>query len=464
MSRWALCGLAALAVAGQAAAQPLEVGPGRAHATIGGALAAAADGDTVRVASGVYRERLVVERAVTLLGEGWPVVDGGGAGHVVEATAPIAISGFVLRGSGRTVEAEHAGVMVRGARAEVVGNRIEDVLYGVYLKESPGSRVAANRIEGKPLAPPRRGDGIRLWYSPDSRIEENEVVGTRDVVVYFSDRLLLRGNRIRDGRYGLHTMYSNDGRIEGNRLSANHVGAFLMYSKGLEVADNVFHRAEGASGMGLGLKDADDITVEGNLFLENVTGIHLDNSPRGRDAANRIAANAFVGNAVGVRLLPSVAGNRFEANDLVGNGRPVEVAGGARAGLEARNDWVGNHWDDYAGFDRDGDGTGDTPHLHARLADELMARHPGLEIFAGSPAFALLELIARFFPLLQPEPVAVDPAPRTSTAAIDRWAGTELPGVSAPPSPVERAGAGAGWALVALVAVAALRRAAGRRP
>ncbi|MEE9471829.1 MAG: DUF1565 domain-containing protein [Gemmatimonadota bacterium] len=145
------------------AGQPIRVGPGAKFSTIGDAVAAARAGDTVLVAPGTYSERLVIERPLTLKGEGWPVVDGEGIGHVVEVLAPLRLEGFLIRGSGDNVVEEHAGVMVREAPGtRIVGNRLEDVFFGIYLKGSPGSRVRGNRIEGKPFAPPRRGDGIRL--------------------------------------------------------------------------------------------------------------------------------------------------------------------------------------------------------------------------------------------------------------------------------------------------------------
>ncbi len=399
----------------------LRVGPDAPYATIPAALEAAAAGDTVRVEPGTYPGPVSVDRPVTLLGEGRPVIDAGGRGHAVETTAGIEIRGFVLRNTGKVVDREHAAVMVRGARAVVADNVMEDVFYGVYLKEAPGSIVAGNRIVGKDLPPPRRGDGIRLWYSSGTEVVDNRVRGTRDVVVYFSDSLRVRGNVITDGRYGLHYMYSDHNEFRENVFRRNQVGAFVMYSRDVRLRDNVFAEARGASGMGLGLKDADGIRARGNLFVRNESGVYLDNSPRGRDARNRFRGNLFLYNESAVRLLPSVAGNDFRANSFVENTRPAVVSGGTGGGQAAQNDWTGNHWSGYAGFDRDGDGIGDTPYVHARLADDLMSRHEALELFARSPVMPVLEAVRRFFPFLEPEPVVVDSAPRLAADALVRW-------------------------------------------
>lgn len=366
-----------------------------------------------------------MERALTLLGSGRPVIDGGGRGHVVEATAPLTLRGFVLRASGERVDTEDAGVMVRGARAVVEDNVLEDVFYGIYLKEAPGSIVRGNRIHGKPFPPPRRGDGIRLWRASGTRIVDNRVRGARDVVVYFSDSLRVRGNTIEDGRYGLHYMYSNHNRFEGNRFERNEVGAFIMYSVDIELRDNVFARSSGygagSSGMGLGLKDSDDVRVEGNLFVQDEVGVHLDNSPHSRDAVNELRENLFLYDGVAVRLLPSVRGNRIVANSFVANDVEVEVAGGVAPGQAGQNDWAGNYWSGYAGFDRNGDGIGDTPFVAARLVDDLLGKYPALRLFAMSPAMPAVDALSRFFPLLQPEPVAIDSTPTVRALALERW-------------------------------------------
>ena len=402
------------------ASQDLRVGPGAPFSTITEALVAAGPGDTISVAPGHYRERLVIDRPVVLIGEAWPIIDGGGHGHVIEALAPISISGFVIRSSGDDVDREDSGLMVRAGPSQIVDNQLDDVLYGVYVKQAPGSLVAGNRVVGKPLALARRGDGIRLWYSAGTQVLDNDVRQARDLVVYFSDSLSMRGNRVLDGRYGLHYMYSNHSLVEDNWLAGNQVGAFLMYSTHLQLSGNVFAGARGATGMGLGLKDADRVSVSNNLILRNAVGVHLDNSPRTANMPNEFRDNAFAYNGMAVRLLPAVANNHFVDNAFSANGRPVGVAGGAREQV-AQNQWAQNYWSEYVGFDEDGDGIGDTPFSHVRFSDELLSRHPDLRFFSGSPALSMLDRAMRFFPLLRPIPMVVDSTPRLDASALDPW-------------------------------------------
>lgn len=434
----------------------LEVSGGGDFSSISSALAAAPSGATVVVNAGEYRERLRITAPVTLEGRGWPVIDGGGEGHVIEATADIHISGFVIRGSGIRVDSEDAGIMVRDATATVAGNRLEDVFYGIYLKNAPGSRIRDNHIEGKPLPRPRRGDGIRLWSSSGTVVESNRIAATRDLVVFFSDSLEILDNYVTDGRYGLHYMYSHHNRFLRNRFERNEVGAFIMYSRDIELRDNVFAKASGMGSMGLGLKDADDIVAEGNLFVGNETAIYLDNSPLTRGSINEFSRNLVLNNTVGVRLLPAVKGNVFADNDFIDNRRPVEITRGS-GGSNSRNEWNSNHWSSYAGFDRDGDGLGDTPFVHARIADEWVARHPSLQIFAFSPAVQALDVLGRFFPLLRPEPVAVDSTPRVRPERLARWQASPPVATAAPQrSRLPKAAGAAAWAGLGLMALGGL--------
>ncbi len=160
----ALIGL--LSVPATLGAQELRVGSGERFSSISEAIALAGEGDTIVVTAGTYHERLLLERPVALVGEDWPVLDGDGGGHVIEAHASLYLRGFVIRGSGSSVDQEHAGVMIHDAASHIEGNRLEDVYYGIYLKNASGSVVRGNRIEGKPLPRPEGATGSGSGTAP----------------------------------------------------------------------------------------------------------------------------------------------------------------------------------------------------------------------------------------------------------------------------------------------------------
>src|SRR5215207_6305012 len=109
-------------VAAPAAAATLLVQPTRVLAE---AVAAAAPGDVLRLAAGVHRGPLRIDRPLTLAGEPGAVVEG--AGGVITIVAPdVVVRGLIIRNSGISLEKMDAGVFVEqtAARALVEANRL----------------------------------------------------------------------------------------------------------------------------------------------------------------------------------------------------------------------------------------------------------------------------------------------------------------------------------------------------
>lgn len=427
--------------------QVLVVSPEGPYRSLEVALAEAAPGSTVEVRGGTYPGPVVLDKPVRLVGVGWPVIDGGGKGTVVDIRSPdVRVSGFVIRNSGDSLDEENSGIAVKAPNAVVEDNRLEGTLFGIYLRKAHNTVVRRNVIQSKVLDLPRRGDAIRIWYSNDVVLEENVVRQGRDVVLWYSERLQVRRNVITGGRYGLHFMYCDDSVIEENQLVNNSVGAFLMYSRRLHLRRNFIAYNRGPSGFGVGLKDMDDALLEENLVVDNRVGIFVDNSPREIDSYVTYQRNLLAYNDVGVQLLPSVRRNIYESNSFVENGEQVHVAGGGRL---QENVWRGNFWSDYAGYDADGDGVGDEPYRSQRLFEDLTGRYPLLQFYRYSPVVQAIEFAAKAVPVVRPEPKLEDLEPRMS------------PYVPASvPAPVSTPDwrAGAGMVLLALLGAALVGR------
>lgn len=396
------------------------------------ALVSANSGDTIRVPPGTYAGPIVIDKPITLIGEGMPVIEGNGRGDVITIGAPdVTVRGLVVRNSGDSLDQENAGITGLAPNLTIEGNHLEETLFGVYLKQAPNSVVRGNIIDSKDLPVARRGDGIRLWYSEGGLVEDNTVIGGRDVVIWFSPNGVVRRNTVENGRYGLHFMFSDNQLVEDNILCRNSVGAFLMYGRGLTMRRNLMAENRGPSGYGVGLKDVDDIVAEGNRLVGNRVGLYVDNSPRERDASVRFARNLIAYNELGVSLLPLVKRNTYTQNVFWENGEQVSLSGG---GQLSENEWsdagLGNYWSDYAGFDADGDQVGDVAYTPQSLYEELLARHPELRLFRYSPAVAALDFAAEAFPIFQPEPKITDPHPLTAPPLLPQEVEAFVPPVS----------------------------------
>lgn len=184
-----------------------------------------------------------------------------------------------------------------------------------------------------------------------------------------------------------------------------------MYSRDVLLQGNAVLASHGAASMGFGLKESGNITVRGNLLAHNATGIFLDNSPLNPGDRNLIEGNVFRLSETAVGFLSSQKDNVFRRNSFRDNTTQVRVDGGGDAmGVT----WEENDWDDYAGFDLDGDGYGDIPHELSDLADALEARHSELGFLRGTPALALVSVAGHVAPLFAPKPVLRDSRPRMS--------------------------------------------------
>lgn len=382
---------------------------------LGSAIGDAEPGDTIEVTGGVYNGNLVLDKSLTLIGIDNPIIDANFHGTVLMVNAPgTTVRGFTLRNSGDKLHTEDAGVNVGVADALIENNRIEDVLFGIYVHSGPRATLRGNTITGKDLDIARRGDLIRIWDSDDVLVENNITYNGRDAVLWYSERLTLRGNEFTHGRYGLHFMYCDDAVIQGNRLTHNSVGAYLMYGRRMHLADNLIAFNRGPSGYGIGLKDMDDSIITGNRFLDNRVGAFVDGSPRELTSTGVIEKNLFAYNDIAMEMLPSVRRNQIRDNSFIENEQQVVVAGGGQ--LES-NEWSvggrGNYWSDYAGYDGDADGIGEIEYRAERLLDSLIGRQPELRLFIYSPVINAVDFAARAFPLVRPQPVMTDSFPLT---------------------------------------------------
>jgi nitrous oxidase accessory protein len=385
-----------------AGAAELRVHPGE---SIGAAVARAHAGDTVLVERGRYRENLVVDKPLKLLGIDRPTVSGGLAGDTIRVTSPdVAIEGLIIADSGSDLGAQNAGVAIRPGADRV---RVQDCdfaydLFGLYIEGVKDVQVLGNLITGKRDFPSaQRGNGIQLYNTTGARIERNRISFTRDgIYVDISHHALFRGNRIHDVRYGTHYMNSNFNTWEGNEVFHNRTGLALMETRSQVVRDN---RVWGNSDAGIMLRTIQDSVIERNVVADNQRGFFIYDAE-----FNTLRGNLIVRNEVGAHVSAGSIHNEVDGNDFVGNREQVRYVATRD---EAWGTKSGNYWSNYVGWDRDGDGRGDTPYEANDVVDRLVWRLPLVKLLMNSAAVQTLRLIAQQFPLLR-APSIVDAKPR----------------------------------------------------
>jgi nitrous oxidase accessory protein len=389
-----------------------EVGAGE---SLEAALAEAEAGASLCLAPGDHAGPLRFLRRVTLWGPREAVIHSQGHGTTLSVEADgTALLGFSVDGSGGRFDLSDAALRVRADDVRVEGVSVRNALFGILADRSSRLLLRGNEIVGVPgKALGLRGDGIRLWEVRDSRIEGNRLADSRDIVIWYSPGNHTVGNLVERGRYGTHFMYSHDNVVEGNRYVENVVGIFVMYSHGIAVRRNDVIRSEGAAGVGLGLKDSDDIEVTDNRFLGNRIGAFVDSSPLSEENWNEFRGNLFHLGETAISFHGGTARNRFSDNSFRDQHQQVSVDGGGDAREAA---WIGNYYDDYAGYDLDGDGVGDLPYELRSFTGALVAREPSLRFFRGSLAIWLIERIGQAVPLFPARTLLVDAQPRMHPA------------------------------------------------
>lgn len=372
-------------------------------------LDTALPGTVLRLPAGTYRGPGIINKPLTVEGNGKVIVDAGGHGTVLTIKADhVTVRGLTLRGSGDSHDAIDGGIMAEGNGLLIENNVVEDVLFGISLHKTNDSVVRGNRIRSRPVDSADRGDGLRLWYSTGNRIENNDIAQIRDITVSNAPRNRYTGNTIRNSRRAFNFLFSHRSLVEGNLLEKNSTGIVALNSDGMIIRNNRILHAMDASGAGVALKETSAALVQNNEIVHCAHGIMAD-SPM--NPLNRIVFidNVIAHNITGIYFYGAKGGHIAINNTFKSNLWPVTIIGDG----DPMNDiWWGNSWDTYEGFDLDGDGFGDKPHELHVWADRICLETPSATFFRNSPVLELLDFLERLAPFSAPSLVLRDTAPR----------------------------------------------------
>lgn len=439
-------------------------------------LARTPSGGTLRVQPGRYRGSLVIDRPVTLVGVGHPVIQGNGTGSVLTIRgAGTVVRDLMVEGSGPgpvdnpagvSIEADnvtvknlhisdtYTGVWVEGADAQIIGNAIE----GRKMVAASGATPAVKSddkagdmkgdMAGMPMgsahgsAQSGRGDGVSLFNASRPVVSGNTITDVRDgVYLSYGNGTRIECNSVAGSRYAIHGMYGKAVTVAGNQFATNQSGPVMMYGGPITLEDNVIREQHSAAtGFGVLLLDVGEARLLRNVIVSNRVGLQVEGSVGGSPPTT-VELNTIALNQIGVGLYPT-ANAGLTRNSFVEN--TVQVLGLGPDGGGGDSQWsrggVGNYWSNYRGFERPNDRPGETtvgaiPHVEGAAAGQLLAGDPTLLALASSPAFTLLRAVEQRsagqhpvvvdrFPLVNPTSPALPAA--TTHAAL----GTGLVGVA----------------------------------
>ena len=384
----------ALILAAPAAAATVAVQPG----ALQGAVRDAAPGDVLVLAPGVHPGPVVIEKPLTLRGQPGAIVDGGGVGQVIRIVAPdVVVRGLTVRNSGINLPDRDAGIFVgkEGDRALIIGNVLEHNLIGIDLWGPHDAVVRGNRVSGRTdLRVNERGNDIQLWNSPGSQVLGNDIRWGRDgIFTNVSRDNRFEGNRIREVRYAVHYMYTQNSTVIGNLSIGNDIGYAIMFSDNLVVRGNL---SENDHAHGMAFNYANSSVIERNIVRgggEKCVFIYNANK-------NAFFDNRFEGCEIGIHFTAGSERNRISGNAFVGNRNQVMYVG--TVSLDWSWQGRGNYWSDNPAFDLDGDGIADTAYRPNDLVDRVVWSWPAAKLLLNSPGIQVIRWAQAQFPALHP--------------------------------------------------------------
>lgn len=386
---------------GVIAADTLKVCRDCTYLTITSAIQAAGKDDVVVVTAGNYSEgKIIIDKSLTIIGEGFPVVEGNGQLDVFFVDADsVFLSGFEIRNTGISYIYDIAGIKINGHKhCRIANNRLINTFFGIYLKHSGECVIIDNEIVGQATTEASTGNAIHLWYSKNISVTGNTSKNHRDgIYLEFVEHSHISENWSEGNlRYGLHFMFSNSDEYLNNTFRNNGAGVAVMFSRNIIMRDNLFEKNWGPSSYGLLLKDILDGEVTGNRFIENTIGIYADGSNRIKITGNEFRHNGWALKILGSCMDNTVNGNNFLSNtfDLITNTSTNY------------NRFDGNYWSEYSGYDLDKNGIGDIPYKPVKLFSMVVSNLPASIILLRSSFVDLINFAEKITPSLTPVSLA----------------------------------------------------------
>lgn len=379
-------------------AKTIIVEPNNPEKTLKKAFELALDGDTILIKEGLYCEgSLILNKAVTLVGENFPEIDGENKYEILVVEHDnVVIKNITFSNSGSSSFKDIAALKIKNSDYVVIENcKFKNNFFGIHTINSNyvsylNNELISGEIVGKPSA-----NGIHIWKSKQQTIQNNSIQGHRDAIyLEFVEKSIINNNKcIENKRYGLHFMFSHDNVFTKNIFDRNEAGVAVMYSKRVEMIENVFKKSWGGAAYGVLLKEIDDSKIIRNVFTENTIGIY-------GDGANRveIIENKFLKNGWALKINASSADIVIIKNNFLGN--TFDIATNGKLLTKSLN---GNYWDKYEGYDLDKDGKGDVPYHPLSLFSVLVERNESAMLLYRSFMITLLDKSERVLPSITPD-------------------------------------------------------------
>lgn len=297
--------------------------PGRGdHTKIMDAVDAAEPGTRILIRPGLYKEALILEKVLELLGDGERdeiIVETSGVDTLLFNTEFGRVANLTLRQTGR---GNFSGAWIRQGRLELDDCDITSRSWAcVAIESGADPRLRRNRIHHGERS------GVFIYENSRGTLEDNDIFANGQAGVQISqgsDPTLWR-NRIHYSREnGVNIQYSK-GTLEDNDIFANSFAGVKIE----EYSDPTLRRNRIHNGKAEGVvitKNSKGTLEDNDIFTNALSGIEVKENAAPVVRGNRITNNL----QIGLRVYSS-GGGIFEKNDLRGNRQPWAITASSQA-------------------------------------------------------------------------------------------------------------------------------------
>ncbi len=378
-------------------AKTWKVGPMQPLHSIKEAIHKAADGDTILIYPGLYKEgQIIITKKLFLKGVDFPVLDGEKKVEMMTIQHDaVVVEGLHFKNSGRSSYNDIAAIRIADCRYVIIrNNKVDFSYFGIYSQHTTACNISANVLNSDAKDEISSGNGIHCWKSDSLQIIGNSVTGHRDGIYFefVTNSVIKKNTSFQNVRYGLHFMFSNSNSYLSNIFRDNGAGVAVMYSKKIKMVDNTFSDNWGSAAYGILMKDITDSHVEGNYFIRNTVAVMMEGS-------NRIILmkNKFEGNGWAMKIQASCMDNTIIQNNFTANSFDMATNGDL-----VLNKFEKNYWDKYEGYDLNRNGIGDVPYHPVSMFSMISERNSSSMMLFRSFIVGLLDKAEKMLPVLTP--------------------------------------------------------------
>jgi len=300
------------------------------YKTISEAITAAKSGDTIYLKPGVYKEQVVLDKALTimpLVGEtGSYTIDASGKETGLKLTADgcsvqgLTIENFTTSG----IELASSGNILKDST--IINRKPEGMQAGIITKNANKNTLSGNFIQGCYL-------GIFVWKeSSDNQVIKNSMTGcTRAIFLRDVGANTLTENRARECEYGIYLLNTSDVQIKASGVMDGQYGIVLQNSNANMLTGCIIANVTRALGLGNSTGNQVDSFVITNSTEDGIDLISSD--------GNILSNNQISKGDIGIQILDS-GSNVLRGNQINGNTRAIYVEDQDRKSRQSYNNSI----------------------------------------------------------------------------------------------------------------------------